>query len=187
LDYYQKALTAFKEVLQKDPNVPTELQWYRSNTDYRLGTVYRQLNDEKAAQDHFLACAKTREALFQSDPKNAQRKVELMLVDARLRKHGEATKLAQELIDFAPKHPGKLLAAASGFALCSAAVVPQGQSASADDETLKHGYFDKAMTTLRQAVQSGYKDARGLQTNPDLDPLRSSDDYKQLVNQIARR
>jgi len=126
-------------------------------------------------------------ALFQSDSKNAQRKVELLLVNARLGKHREAAKFAQELIDFAPKHPGKLLAAASGFALCSSVAVPQGQSASADDEALKRSYADKALATLRQAVQNGYKDVQGLQTNPDLEPLQSSDGYKQLLNQIARR
>src|SRR5207247_1203682 len=122
LDYYQKAISVFKELLQKDPNVPAELQWYRSNVEYHLGTVNRQLNDEKAAQEYFLACAKTRQVLFQSDPKNTQRKVELMLVNARIGKHREAAKLAQELVDFAPKHPGKLFAAACGFALCSSAI-----------------------------------------------------------------
>jgi tetratricopeptide (TPR) repeat protein len=187
LDYYQKALTVFKELLQKDPNVPTELQWYRSNVEYRLGTVYQQLNDGKAAQEHFLACAKTREGLFQSDPKNAQRKVELMMVDARLGKHREAAKMAQELVDFAPKHPGKLFAAACGFALCNSAIVPQGQPASADDEALKHSYEEKALATLGQAIQCGYKDVQALQTSPDLGSLRSSDDYKRLINQIPRR
>ncbi len=186
LDYYQKALSIFKELLQKDPNVPVELQWYRSNVEYHLGTVSRQLSDEKAAQEYFLACAKTREALFQSDPKNAQRKVELMLVNARIRKHREAAKFAQEIVDFAPKHPGKLFAAACGFALCSSALAPEERPAAAN-ESLQHSYAQKALATLRQAVFSGYKDVQGLQTSPDLAPLRSSDDYKQLLNQIAKR
>jgi serine/threonine-protein kinase len=187
LDYYQKALTVFKELLQKDPNVPTELQWYRSNVEYRLGTIYQQLNDGKAAQEHFLACAKTREGLFKSDPKNAQRKVELMLVEARLGKHREAAKMAQELVDFAPQHPGKLFAAACGFALCNSSAVPQGQSANADDEAIKHSYADKALATLGQAIRYGYRDVQALQTSPDLASLRSSDDYKRLISQIPRQ
>jgi tetratricopeptide (TPR) repeat protein len=190
LEHYQKSLAVFQEVLQKAP-IP-EVQWYRANVEYHLGTVYRLLKNEKAALEYFSSCAKTREELFKSDPNNAQRKVELLLVYARLGKYREAAKMAQEIADFAPQHPGKLLAAASGYALCSSAVSRTGtlgdrNSGSPDDETLKRIYLDKALATLRQALASGYKDFQGLRTNPDLEPLQSLDEYKQLLNQLVRK
>jgi len=185
LDFYDKSLAIFNELL-KGADVP-EYQWFRANIDYHLGTLYEELHNEKAAQEHLNVCAKTREALLQSDPKNAQRKVELMLVYARLAKHREAAKLAQELIDFAPNHPGKLFAAACGLALCSSHSVSQSQSNSAEDQELRRGYADKALATLRQAIARGYKDIQSLQTNPDLDALRSSNGYNQILNLIAKR
>jgi serine/threonine-protein kinase len=186
LEYYQKSLAIFKELLKKGSSVP-EFQWYRANVDYHLGTVYRHLKNESAAQEHFLACEKTREALYQDDKNNSQRKVELLLVYARLGKHREAAKMAQEIVDFAPKHPGKLFSAACGFALCSSGVSLQGKPPSADDEALQRHYSEKALATLRQAVDYGYKDVRGLQASPDLDSLQSLGDYQQFINQVARR
>jgi hypothetical protein len=173
-------------LLKRGPNVP-EFHWFLANAEYHLGTVHRLLNNEKAAQEDFLSCARNRETLFKDDKANAQRKVELMLVSARLGKHQEAAKMAQEIIEFAPKHPGKLFSAACGLAICSSAVAPPGQSATEDEQAIEYRYTVQAMDTLRQAAANGFKDVHGLQINPDLKALQSRGDYKQLVSQIAKR
>jgi tetratricopeptide (TPR) repeat protein len=186
LDYYQQAHTVFQDLLKRGPNV-TEFHWFLANVEYHLGTVHRLMKNEKAAEKNFLSCAKAREGLLKDDKANAQRKVELMLVYARLGRHQEAAKMAQEIIEFAPRHPGKLFSAACGLALCSSGVVPPGHSASLDEEALGHRYTEKAMETLRLAVANGFKDVQGLQINPDLQSLQSRGDFKQFVTQIAKR
>ena len=40
---------------------------------------------------------------------------------------------------------------------------------------------DRAMATLRQAVQNGYKDAARLRQDKNLDPLRSRGDFQKLL------
>jgi len=43
---------------------------------------------------------------------------------------------------------------------------------------------DQAMEALRQAVDGGYRDLAWISIDPDLDPLRSRDDYKALIAEI---
>ena len=40
---------------------------------------------------------------------------------------------------------------------------------------------------LRQAVNGGYRDLAWIEIDHDLDPLRSRDDYKALINQIKAK
>ena len=187
LEAYQKAQELFNGLAQKDRDNP-ELQWYVANVDYNLGVVYQALGNAKAAKEHFTACLKTRQVLFKSDDKNVQRKIELLLVQARTGQPREAAKAAQEVIAFAPKHPGKLFQAACGLALCAPAVTSDPlKSPPTNDQVPKSDYADQALAALRQAVASGFKDTKALETNPDLEPLRSYPAYKDFLNQIAKR
>jgi hypothetical protein len=45
-------------------------------------------------------------------------------------------------------------------------------------------YADRAMATLRKAVQSGYKDLSRIKNNKDLDPLRPLESFKKLVSEL---
>jgi len=51
----------------------------------------------------------------------------------------------------------------------------------------KSDYANQALAALRQAVASGFKDTKALETNPDLELLRSLDGYKQFLSQVAKR
>jgi eukaryotic-like serine/threonine-protein kinase len=46
---------------------------------------------------------------------------------------------------------------------------------------------DQAMEALRQAVDGGYRDLAWISIDPDLDPLRSRDDYKVLIAEIKAK
>ena len=46
---------------------------------------------------------------------------------------------------------------------------------------------DQAMEALRQAVNGGYRDLAWIEIDPDLDPLRSRDDYKALIAEIKAK
>jgi tetratricopeptide (TPR) repeat protein len=179
LEAYQKALALFNDLAQKDRDNP-ELQWYVANVNYHLGVVYQALGNAKAAGERFTTCLKTRQVLFKSDDKNVQRKIELLLVQARMGQHREAAQAAHEVIAFAPNHPGKLFQAACGLALCAA---PADHS----PKTTNRDYAEQALAALRQAVASGFKDTKALQTNPDLEALRSFDGFQQFLTQIAKQ
>src|SRR5207244_490206 len=137
LEAYQKTLELFDGLAQKDRNNP-ELQWYVANVNYRLGVVYQALGNAKAAEERFKACLQTRQVLLKNDDKNVQRKIELLLVQARMGQHQEAAQAAHEVIAFAPKHPGKLFQAACGLALC---VAPADNSL----KTTNRDYADQAL------------------------------------------
>jgi serine/threonine-protein kinase len=176
---YQNAFELFEGLVQKERNNP-ELQWYVANVHYHLGVVNLALKNGKAAEEHFSACLKTRQILFKSDNKNVQRKIELLLVQARMGQHQEAAQAAQQVIAFAPEHPGKLFQAACGLALC---ISPADGSL----KTANRDYAERALAALRKAVASGFKDTKALESSPDLEPLRSFEGYQQFLNQIARQ
>ncbi len=46
---------------------------------------------------------------------------------------------------------------------------------------------DQAMDALRQAVNGGYRDLAWIEIDHDLDPLRSREDYKALINEIKAK
>ena len=46
---------------------------------------------------------------------------------------------------------------------------------------LARGYAERALALLRQAVQRGFKDAARMKKDPDLEPLRTRDDFKKLL------
>jgi serine/threonine-protein kinase len=187
LAFYQKSQANFQQLLDKDPNVP-EYQWFRANVDYDLGTVHRILGDETKAKEHFVSCLKVREAQLAADKNNLQRKVELFLVQARLGKHLEAAKAAQEMVELAPNHPGKLFSSACGFALCIPGIglSDETRSGASQDQALERDYANKAITALRQAIRVGFKDRVALETCSELEPLGTLSGYKQLLRQIAK-
>ena len=46
-------------------------------------------------------------------------------------------------------------------------------------------HADQAMATLRRSVAAGYRDLLSLRTDPDLDPLRSRQDFRMLLLDAA--
>jgi hypothetical protein len=146
------------------------------------------LGDPQAAEKYFASCLKTREVLFKSDDKNLQRKIELMLVQARMGRRKEAAKAAEEVVAFAPKHPGKLFQAACAYAQCISSVsnVRNFSPPSSENRKLQEEYTAKALAVLRQAVAHGFKDRKGLQTAPDLEPLRENKAFQEILVQIGK-
>jgi serine/threonine-protein kinase len=173
------------ELVRKDPKNP-EMQWYLSNSDYRLGTVYWALGDLVKAAEHFQASRKTREALTKDDPDNPQRQIELLLARARCGRHEEASKLAAAIAAKAPRHPGVLFAVAGGYALCIPAVAQGKAEASLSDaeRSLRNSYADAALKILQQAIECGYHDAMALEHDPDLEPLRANPRYHEILKGV---
>jgi tetratricopeptide (TPR) repeat protein len=187
LEAYRRAQEAFAALYKKDP-ANTEWLWYLGNEAYHLGAVLQSLGHREEAESQFRECLKIRERLLKEDPKNIQRRIELMLVQARLGNDQEAARIATEVVAYAPRHPGKLFAAACGYALCipvAAGRETNGPLTPAS-EASRQRYAESAFEALRQAVASGFHDRQGLESSPDLAPLRGDDRFKNLLTLVAQ-
>ena len=51
----------------------------------------------------------------------------------------------------------------------------------------KQAYADRAMDLLRKAVRAGYNDAAHMARDSDLDPIRGREDFKKLIEGLAKR
>ena len=54
-------------------------------------------------------------------------------------------------------------------------------------QEVTRSYADRALATLRQAVQNGYKDAAHMKKDTDLDPLRSRPDFQKLLADLEQK
>ncbi len=51
----------------------------------------------------------------------------------------------------------------------------------------KQEYADRAMDLLQKAVKAGYNDAAHMAKDTDLDPIRGRDDFKKLIEELAKK
>ena len=58
--------------------------------------------------------------------------------------------------------------------------------ASGESADRKQAYADRAMDLLRKAVQAGYHDAAHMGKDTDLDPIRGREDFKKLIEELAK-
>lgn len=69
-------------------------------------------------------------------------------------------------------------------ALCSAAVGEGKAVPTAEEQATKQRYADQAMEALRQAVAGGWENLPWMKIDPDLDSLRSRDDFQVLIRSL---
>ncbi len=109
---------------------------------------------------------------------------------ARMGKHTKAT---EELEEWAGK--SKLTArdfydAACVYSLSVLAVRKDAGLAQTDRDQLSEGYATRAVGLLEKAQKDGYFNRAGrverLKKDPDLDPLRSREDFRKLLNELEK-
>ena len=96
---------------------------------------------------------------------------------ARAGAHERAAQLAEKLRLDHQKNAEFLICAARCYAQCSSAV--PGKSA------LQRQYREMALAALQTALEQGYKDLITLETHPDLDPVRASPAFQQLLEKVS--
>jgi len=179
---YKPAAAEFQQLWetdQEDARKRTAL----AAAHYRLGAAVdrtaqlgAKLNDVDAedAQQYFKKSCELREALAQIDPADMQAKIEWALALARCGRSVEAETVADELVEKGEGNPRLLSQAAATYALCL----------SAADDTLMARYREKAIKTLKQCIEAGWKDEVALQDDPDLDPIRNEPEFIQLQKDL---
>jgi serine/threonine-protein kinase len=180
LEHYGRAVTLYDELCKKERD-NAEDQWYLAAGHYRQGAAMELLGKSAAAAEEFTNSLKLREHLVKTDPRNVQFQTERMLCLARLGRHAEAGRTAEELCKRATKNPAVLLSAARAYALCSKAVGSDTPSRSDEGRALRRRYTDKAFETIGLAISLGYRDVMELELDSALAPLRDYAEYSRLL------
>jgi adenylate cyclase len=93
-----------------------------------------------------------------------------------LGEHADAADVADQVLE-APDDPiNTVYNAACVFAQC----VPLAER----DKEKAQDYADRAVATLRLAVQNGYKDLAHMRQDKDLDPVRSHPEFQKLLKEL---
>lgn len=127
----------------------------------------------------FDECLEIRESLAEKDAKSYLKKLNLLVVLARVGKNQRAGQLAEELRSGHQKNADFLIHAARCYAQCALAVP--------SDLTLRARYLELALAALQLALQNGYKDIIVLEADPDLDPLRDTSAFKKMINEFKAK
>jgi tetratricopeptide (TPR) repeat protein len=188
LEHYQKGHEMF-EVLAKKDRSSSENIMALSTSYYRRATAKLYLKDLAGSDSDFEASLQLKEQLAKADPNNASYKAGMMLVQARLGRHADSAKLAQELAEKGAKDPSTLFRAASGYALSAAGVVhgKAHEEVTDADREQQNRYAESAIAALSQAVALGYKDVIALELDPDLLPLQAYPAYQELVANVRAK
>jgi hypothetical protein len=89
-----------------------------------------------------------------------------------------AARAAAALPEVYRTNPGDYYRAARFLAQCASR---------AGQEAASRTYADQALTLLREAMARGYKDRESLLKEPDLEPLRQRDEFRNLLGTPAPR
>jgi tetratricopeptide (TPR) repeat protein len=181
LNAFHKAQEVFEQLSSRDSG-NLETKWYLSNTQYDLAALLQTMGTT-GSEPLLTNCLATRRMLVKNDPGNIAREVELMQVLARTGDLQESERLADKVLAYAPRHPGKLFQTA-----CAKAQSARRLSlADGSDRTVSERYGGQAVAILVRAIDSGWKDTHTLRLSPDLAPLRERDDFKALCKKMTLR
>jgi tetratricopeptide (TPR) repeat protein len=145
---------------------------------YRLGNLADREKDDKTAFAAFDAARHIEERLVSDDPGNDKRQIELMMSLAHVGQVDRAAGIAESQTARPSADNELRIDAARTFAQCA-------RHAPADQTEKAHAFQVKAVDAIRAAIANGFKDRVYLESDPDLDPLRSRDDFKELLATIA--
>jgi len=101
--------------------------------------------------------------------------------------HARIAASADEMARFAYDPPNDNYLAACFLSRC----VPLADKDAKLDEDkrkeLKERYADRALELLRLAVARGYRNTARMKAEPDLEPLRGREDFRQLLADLEKR
>jgi hypothetical protein len=144
---------------------------------YRLGNLADLVKDADLAKRMYEASLKIREELAKISEANDRRQTELMLALA----HAGQTARALELADRFSAGPNVDREQRIFLACCYAQVA---RATPADHAEQIQTALVKAVGAVRSAVGEGFRDRVYFETEPDLEPIRNRDDFKQIVGEI---
>lgn len=148
-----------------------------AQTEYRLGVLENQRGRGEAAAAHFREALRL---LEKSEPEGdtVSHQLTRLVFLARAGLLDQAVPLADSLREKVKGQGESLFQVACGYALGAAA---------AREPARRQALEEKALNTLRTALGPDYKDARGLEREPDLAPLQDNAAFRTLVAGVRAR
>jgi serine/threonine protein kinase len=181
LEFSQQAQACFEKLSQEKPQ-STVFRNGLGGACLNRGVALQKMGQLEEARSSFeyaveqfrfafaLAPNATRESLNQGYQNLAR-------IFRDLRKPTEAVATALERKKLWPRNGNELYLVACELALCVPLVEP-------DPPDLRQRHADQALDVLREAVAAGFKDLNQLQQDSNLDPIRTSGGFEQLVEQL---
>jgi serine/threonine-protein kinase len=169
LDWYAKGIAAL-QAPAADPNHARARLYLRNAHWGRAQALTRLARHPEAAQGWGRALE------LDNGPARPFFRFQRALSLARAGDHAPAVSEANALAETKDVNASMLYDLACVCSVASASVK--------NDAKLSDRYAARAVELLRQAVARGYKDVEHLKKDPDLDPLRGREDFKQLLAEL---
>ncbi len=171
---YSRALRDAQAALARSPNDAAR-RLGAADAHERLGACLARRGQQDAADEQLNAALIVRAELAQLEPGNLPRQAAHVLVLARLRKHEEARRKADEILRRSQKRPALLLPLARSLAVSAAGDV---------DDLVRRGDLSLALEAIESALAAGYRDRFVLATEPDLAILKTEPRFSSLLERI---
>ena len=149
------------------------------SSHYRLGITSGQqsaaafaagtIGDLAHRMKHYSESLKLRMELAETDPKDAQTQVELLLSHARLGHAKQVERIAERLLEQAGRDRQVLFQVACAYAIL------------ADGPDDADGFRNQAFFVLRKLSEIGWKDPVALETDPDMDSIRRDKRFREIL------
>jgi serine/threonine protein kinase len=184
------AIKHFEQVVAYFPNMH-EYRNGLAGAMVNLANVLRQSKRPGRARELLEQAVPHHQAVLQANPGNPKYRqffrnnrgiLAEMLVD--LGDHAAAADAAAQFTQTAIDPRGDIYHAACILARCVALAERDTDLSLAQRKEQADAYADRAMDTLRRALQNGYKDAANMKKDSDLDPLRARPDFQRLLAEL---
>jgi serine/threonine-protein kinase len=190
---YRDALKLLQQLVDYFPDV-ADYHYKVASTMVNLADLLRLGKQPQLARQQLEQAVGHHQAALKANPRhrayrqsfcNNRRTLGDTLID--LGEHAAAADTAVQVVKAAVNPAGDIYHAARIFARCVPLAEHDAQLPESQRKELAQTYADRALATLRQAVQKGYKDVANLKKDQDLDPLRSRDEFQKLVAELEEK
>jgi serine/threonine protein kinase/tetratricopeptide (TPR) repeat protein len=186
-------LKLYQQLVADFPNVSD----YQNELANTLGILAKLLFSRKefgAARQRLEQAVSHHQAALKANPRhpiyrqfffnNQQLLAQLLL---ELGEHAAAADAAAQVAQAAFDPANDIYIAAAFLSRCVPLAEQDPQLSETQRKQVAQTYADRALATLRQAVQNGYKDVPHLKKDQDLDPLRDREDFKKLLAELEEK
>jgi tetratricopeptide (TPR) repeat protein len=176
-EFHRKAVALYAKRVEADP-ADHDVKARLATTLYYEATCALHSGDSAGAAAGYRRCLEIRKGLA-TEPKAKMSQVDLMVALARCGEHVEAARIAKALVATPPKNELLYFQAACGYALAAGA-------AAGSDAPLARRYTASALDCLRKGKERGWADVVSLETDPDLEPIRTDPAFQALLAEFRR-
>jgi tetratricopeptide (TPR) repeat protein/serine/threonine protein kinase len=192
IEEYQKAVTAWEQMVAKSPKAPNHNALGAELND--LALILRDRGQPVEARQLLERAVRHQKAALEITPQDPKYQQHLRnhywsLAETlvRLKEHGAAAKAAAELPAVFSDSWQEYYLAAGFLARCVPLAEKDAQLPEPHRQALAQSYADRAMDLLRQAIRKGFKNAKKMKEDPDLDPLRPRADFQKLLAELEEK